>query len=180
MKRFALVAIWMTLSLFWCGRDVLAAEQAATKPVDFNRDVRPILSDNCFACHGPDEKQRQGNLRLDTKDAAFASRAGYQIIVAGDASKSRLFQRISAADKATRMPPPWSGKTLTDQQIELIRRWIDERAPWLIHWAYVAPKRPELPRVKNAKWPQNGIDHFVLARLEREGLKPSPEADKNT
>jgi hypothetical protein len=180
MKRLGLFAIWMTVSLFWCARAVLGEGQTAIKPVDFNRDVRPILSDNCFACHGPDEKQRQGNLRLDTKDAAFGSRAGYQLILPGDASKSRLFQRISAADKGTRMPPPWSGKTLTDQQIELIRRWIDQGAPWLIHWAYVAPKRPDLPKVKDAKWPQNGIDHFVLARLESAGLKPSPEAEKST
>src|ERR1051325_3310844 len=139
MKSLGLITIWITCSLLWCVPEAMAAQSAAQntpKPVDFNRDIRPILSDNCFACHGPDDKKRQANFRLDIKDAAFASRAGYQIIVPGNASKSRLFQRISAADKATRMPPPWSGKSLTDQQVELIRRWIDDGAPWLIHWAY--------------------------------------------
>src|SRR5574341_225011 len=112
------------------------------KPVDFDREIRPILSDKCFTCHGPDEKQRQVGMRLDTREGAFADRGGYQVIVPGNASKSRMYQRISHERKAMRMPPPTSGLALTDQQIELIRRWIDQGAKWEEHWAFVAPKGP--------------------------------------
>ncbi len=154
-----------------------SAVKSQDRPVDFNRDIRPILSDNCFTCHGPDEKQRQARLRFDTKEGAFA-KAG--VIVPGDAAKSRLIERITAQDPARRMPPPESGYRLNDKQIELLRRWIDEGAKWETHWAYIAPKRPELPKVNHTAWPRNPIDYFILARLEREGLKPSPEADKVT
>jgi len=157
-----------------------APPEPAPKPVDFDREIRPILSDNCFACHGPDEKKRMAKLRLDTKDGMFADRGGYQILVPGKSVDSRLYQRISAADKAKRMPPPYAERTLNGQQIELIRRWIDEGAKWEMHWAYVPPKRPDLPQVKDAAWPQNPIDNFILARLESENLKPSSEADKTT
>ncbi|HXG64641.1 MAG TPA: DUF1553 domain-containing protein [Blastocatellia bacterium] len=159
---------------------VLASGKAAgsaDKPVDFNRDIRPILSDNCFTCHGPDEKQRMARLRFDTREGAFAKPG---VIVPGDSAKSRLIQRITSPDKDLRMPPPDSGHALTDKQIELLRRWIDEGAKWETHWAYLTPKRSELPKVSNAAWPRNPIDYFILARLEREGLKPSPEADKIT
>jgi hypothetical protein len=149
-------------------------------PVDFDRDIRPILSDTCFACHGPDEKPRMAKLRLDTKDGMFADRGGYQVIVPGKSSESRLYQRISATEKAKRMPPPYAERTLNEKQIELIRRWIDDGAKWEMHWAYQPPKRPELPAVKNARWVRNPIDSFILARLESEGLKPAPEADKTT
>ena len=148
--------------------------------VDFNREVRPILSDNCFLCHGPDEKQRMVNLRLDTKEGAFADRGGYRIIVPGDASRSKLYQKISAADKALRMPPAGAGRELSEQQIDRLRRWIEQGAKWETHWSYLPPKRPELPPVRRSIWPRNGIDRFVLARLEREGLSPSPEADRTT
>ena len=157
-----------------------ATAEPAAKPVDFDREIRPILADNCFACHGPDEKQRMAKLRLDTKDGMFADRGGYQILAPGKSGDSRLYQRISAADKAKRMPPLYADRTLNDKQIELIRRWIDEGAKWEMHWAYVPPKRPELPQVKDATWPKNAIDNFILAKLESEGLKPSPEADKAT
>lgn len=151
------------------------------KLADFNRDLRPILSDNCFACHGPDEQKRQRNLRLDIREGgAFEERDGYRIIVPGNSSQSRLYQRISADHEAFRMPPPWSGRKLTDKQIELVRQWIDQGAHWETHWAYIAPKRPSLPKVKKESWPRNPIDYFLLARLEEEGLKPSPEADKVT
>jgi hypothetical protein len=153
---------------------------AAPAGVDFDRDIRPILSDNCFACHGPDEKQRMASLRLDIKEGMFADRAGHPIIISGDAAASRLYQRISATEKQQRMPPPYSERTLTDQQIDLIRKWIDHGARWEMHWAYVPPKRPDAPHVRNASWPRNPIDHFILARLEREGLRPSPEADRAT
>ncbi len=152
----------------------------AGKPVDFDRDIRPILSDNCFACHGPDEKQRKVNFRLDTRDGAFADRGGYQVIVPGKSADSKLYQRISAAKPAMRMPPASFERNLTEAQVDLIRRWIDQGAKWETHWSYVPPKRPDLPAVKETAWVRNAIDNFVLARLEREGLKHSPEADKAT
>ncbi|MGH9666962.1 MAG: DUF1549 domain-containing protein, partial [Bryobacteraceae bacterium] len=148
------------------------------KPVDFDRDIRPILSDKCFACHGPDAGQRMANLRLDERAGLFAIRKSYQIVVPSDSSKSRLYQRISSTKPSFRMPPPASGRTLTAEQIDLIRRWIDQGAKWEGHWAFIAPKRPPVPQVQDSKWVRNPIDGFVLAKLEHEGLKPSPEADK--
>jgi len=153
------------------------AAKPAIKPVDFDREIRPILSDNCFACHGPDEKQRKAKLHFDTKEGAFAKEG---VIVPGDSSKSRLIKRISSKDPDAVMPPPQSGHKLTDKQIELIRRWVDEGANWHEHWAYVAPKRPEPPQVRTPGWVRTPIDNFILARLEKEGLRPSPEADKVT
>jgi mono/diheme cytochrome c family protein len=157
-----------------------AAAQPDFKPkgVDFNRDIRPIFSDNCFACHGPDEKQRIANLRLDTKEGAFADRGGYQVIMPGKAAESKLYQRISSKEPGNRMPPASFEQKLTEKQIELIRQWIDEGASWKTHWAFTPPVRPDLPKVKDGSWPRNEIDYFILTRLEREGLKPSPEADK--
>jgi hypothetical protein len=137
--------------------------------VDFDREIRPILSDNCFACHGPDDKQRMANLRLDTKDGLSA------VVTSG-----KLYQRISAPEKAKRMPPPFADRTLNEKQVELIKRWIDEGAKWELHWAYVAPKRPNPPAINNKAWIRNPIDNFILAKLESEGLKPSPEADRAT
>src|ERR1700722_11253372 len=164
---------------------VIATSACAAAPgaVDFDRDIRPILADNCFACHGPDEKPRMANLRLDVKDGMFADRGGHPVIAAGAARASRLYQRISAKEKAQRMPPPNSERSLTDLQIELIGKWIDQGAKWEMHWAYIPPQRPEVPpvqNVQNAAWPRNPIDNFVLARLAREGLHPSPEADRAT
>lgn len=161
----------------WHINSQATADDKTKKPVDFNRDIRPILSDNCFACHGPDDKQRMARLRFDTKEGAFAKA---EIIIAGDSAKSKLIQRVTANDPDFLMPPTYSGHKLTDKQIELLRQWIDEGAKWEIHWAYLAPQRPELPKVKNTPWLRNPIDNFILARLEREGLKPSQEADKIT
>ncbi|MCI0390969.1 MAG: DUF1553 domain-containing protein [Acidobacteria bacterium] len=153
----------------------VTADYSQLKPVDFNREVRPILSDSCFTCHGPDEEQRMANLRLDTKEGAFARQG---VIVPRDSAKSRLINRVTSKNPNLIMPPPDSGHKLTDKQIELLIRWIDEGAQWNEHWAYVAPKRPAAPQVKNSSWVRNPIDNFILARLEKEGLKPSPEADK--
>ena len=153
---------------------------AAGPLVDFNRDVRPILSDNCFACHGPDDKHRMANLRLDTEEGLFAERGSYRIVAAGDPAKSRLLARISAATPATRMPPLQAGTTLTEAQIATVRKWVEQGAKWERHWAFVPPQRPAMPAVRNEKWARNPIDRLVLARLEREGLKPSPEADRAT
>jgi hypothetical protein len=157
------------LSLLWL---LAAAPIFAAPKVDFDREIRPLLSDKCYTCHGPDEKQRQAGLRFDTKEG------GARVIAPGDSAKSRLFQRISAANKATRMPPAASGLSLSDSQIDLIRRWIDQGAEWERHWSYVAPQRPPVPAVKRRGWIRDPIDAFVLARLEREGLAPSPEAGK--
>jgi hypothetical protein len=146
---------------------------AADKPIDFDRDVRPILSDNCFTCHGPDDKRRMANLRLDTEE-------GLRVITPGDPAKSRLFARISAPTAATRMPPASAGTTLSEQQVATIRKWIEQGAKWQRHWAFLPPQRAELPAVRDPKWSRNPIDRFVFARLEREGLKPSLEADRAT
>jgi hypothetical protein len=150
------------------------------KRVDFNRDIRPILSDTCFKCHGPDEKQRMANLRLDDTGGLFTDRGGYRIIVPGDAAQSKLYQKISTKDESMLMPPTYSGRSLTPKQIELFKTWIDQGAKWDMLWSFVPPKRSPVPEVKGKDWPRNPIDNFVLARLESEGLKPSPEADKAT
>ena len=159
------------------GAELASAQQATAPPLSFNRDILPILSNNCFACHGPDEKQRKTRFHFDTREGAFA-KAG--VIVPGNAAGSILIERITHQDPLRRMPPPESGHTLSSPQIELVRRWIDEGAKWDAHWAYVPPKRPELPAVSDAQWVRNPIDRFILARLEREKLTPSPEADRTT
>jgi mono/diheme cytochrome c family protein len=148
---------------------------AAEKPVDFNRDIRPILSDNCFTCHGPDEKRRMAGVRLDTRDGAMA------VVTPGQPDKSRVYVRVSHPDPKRRMPPPASGHKLTDEQIAKVKRWIEQGAEYRIHWAYEAPKRLDPPAaLKSSKWVRNPIDQFVLARLEKEGLHPSQEADRPT
>ena len=156
---------------------IASALSAATPAVDFDRQVRPILSDNCFTCHGPDEKRRMAGLHFDTKEGAF-SKAG--VIVPGDSSKSRMYFRVSNPNEAMRMPPPSTGHKLTPQQVETIKNWIDSGAKWETHWAFVPPKQPDLPTVQDEKWARNPIDKFVLAKLEKDGLHPAPEADRAT
>jgi hypothetical protein len=146
----------------------------APRKIDFNREVRPILSDHCFACHGPDDGARKAGLRLDSKEGIL------RVVQPGNTAGSKLITRITAEQKALRMPPLSTGRTLTDAQIATMKEWIAQGAAWESHWAYVPPRRTEPPPVKFAKWPKNEIDRFVLARLEREGLKPSPEADRAT
>jgi hypothetical protein len=156
----------------------LARVGRASEPaVDFDRQIRPILSDNCYACHGPDDKQRKAKLRLDTRQGAFKDKS---IIVPGQASESELIARVGAEDAERRMPPAKTGKRLTSGQIDLLRRWIDQGAVWTSHWSFVRPQRPALPAVKREAWVRNAIDDFVLARLEREGMEPSTEADRTT
>ena len=145
--------------------------------VEFNRDIRPILSDKCFACHGPDENKRMSPLRLDTRDGALADLGGRFAILPGDAEGSGLISRVNSADSLTRMPPSYSGKSLSDHEKELLRSWIDQGAHWQNHWSFRPPVRPEPPAVSDPEWLRNPIDRFVLARLEGTGLKPSPEAD---
>ncbi|SIO24182.1 Planctomycete cytochrome C [Singulisphaera sp. GP187] len=159
----------------------VAAGPGPGSKVDFNRDIRPILADNCLACHGPDEPKRKAKLRLDTPEGARAPAAsGSPAIVPGKPKESELYLRITSDDGEERMPPVKSGKTLTAEQTERLKVWIEQGAPFEKHWAFIPPKRPTVPEVRNPVWCRNPIDAFVLARLEKEGLAPSPEADTLT
>jgi mono/diheme cytochrome c family protein len=154
---------------------------AADRPPDFNRDIRPILSHNCFACHGPDEHDRRGGLRLDDRDAAVAELdSGNRAIAPGHPEQSELVARLHETDPDVVMPPPESNHVLTAAQKELLARWIAAGAHYAPHWAYVAPRRHGPPAVRNESWPTNWIDRFVLARLEAEGLTPATDADPLT
>src|SRR5262245_20858811 len=156
----------------------VAMAQAPTAPTqsginDFNRQIRPILSDNCFQCHGPDESQRKAKLRLDTRQGALGKlRGGGFAIVPAKPGASKLVERICADDANDRMPPERTNKKLSPRQIELLKQWIAQGAFYAEHWAFLAPQRPPLPAVKSTSWPRNGIDYFILARLESEGLGP--------
>ena len=145
-------------------------------PVDFNRDIRPILSENCFYCHGQDANKRKADLRLDQKESAIKSGA----IIPKESGKSELVKRIHSEKASELMPPPKSNRRLTAEQKKLLERWINQGAGYDAHWAFVAPKRPSIPPVKNKAWVRNPIDTFVLEKLEASGLTPSPEADKIT
>jgi mono/diheme cytochrome c family protein len=158
-----------------------ASLASAENVPDFNRDIRPILSHNCFACHGPDEHDRRGGLRLDDRDAALAELdSGARAIVPRKPAESELVARIRATDPDLVMPPPESNHVLTDEQKVKLEAWIAAGAPYAPHWAFVPPVRHEPPAVRDGSWPANWIDPFVLARLEAEDLRPAPEADPVT
>ncbi|MCH2202257.1 MAG: DUF1553 domain-containing protein [Fuerstiella sp.] len=159
---------------------VVYCDAATSDQVEFNRDVRPILSLACVQCHGPDVNRNQANLRLDRPAELFAERNGKRVLVAGSASESELFRRITSNNPDQHMPPADSGHVLTTEQIELIRKWIDQGAEWQEHWSFVPPTRPSVPSLSDTDWPKNTIDHFILARLQSAGLRPSSQADKLT
>src|SRR5687767_8118750 len=141
-----------------------AAEPRAA--VDYNRSIRPILSDKCFKCHGPDAAERQSGLRLDLRDEALKpAESGLKAIVPGKSGESRLVSRIFSSDEDELMPPPDSNKKLTAAERDLLKQWIEEGASYQTLWSFVAPQRPALPKVKQAAWPRNAVDHFILARL---------------
>src|SRR5579885_381954 len=167
-----LAAVVLTVtSLFWTP----PSAPAAPPRVDYNFQIRPLLADRCFVCHGPDEKKRKAKLRLD--DPAVARARG--AIVPGKPDESALIQRITAADPEERMPPRKSNLTLSPDEIALLRRWIAEGAEYTPHWAFLPPPdKVPVPAVADAAWPAGPLDRFVLARLEREGLKPSSAAPK--
>ena len=153
---------------------------AAAETVSFNREIRPILSDNCYACHGFDPKTREAGLRLDTFEGATADNGGVTAIVPGDVKKSELWHRIHSTDPDEVMPPPKTHKTISAEQKAKLRKWIEQGAPYERHWSLVPPAAAAIPAVKQTEWPRNPIDHFVLAQLEEKGLKPSPEAVKES
>ena len=165
MHRFA-VTLQFTLLLF------AASVCKADTQTDFNRDIRPILSENCFQCHGPDEASREGELRLDQKADLLTRRDEYAIVEPGNPEQSELFARVAASDADLRMPPADSGKELTAEQILLLKRWIAAGANWQEHWSFIPPKRPPVPRVQADDWARNPIDHFIARRLHATSLQP--------
>src|ERR1700733_2949994 len=172
LKLRPLVVLLASASLAWIpgATPAAPAAEAPTTPVDLNREIRPILSDNCFKCHGPDEKMRMAKMRLDETEGLFVDRGGYKIIVPGNSAQSKIYQKISSTNAAVRMPPSYSGKTLNEKQIELIKQWIDQGAKWETQWSFVAPKRPPVPEVQDKTWGRSPIDSFVLARPGPQGL----------
>ncbi|MDR3632307.1 MAG: PSD1 and planctomycete cytochrome C domain-containing protein [Isosphaeraceae bacterium] len=170
--------------LFYVG--LVAATRAGEGPappkaIDFDRQIRPILSNTCFQCHGPDEETRESGLRLDHRDEALRpADSGKPAIVPGKPDQSTLVKRIASSDKRFMMPPPASNKALTPEQKDLLRAWVEQGADYRQHWSFARPTRPALPKVKDESWPRNTIDRFILARLESDGLRPSREADRPT
>ncbi|MEZ6127034.1 MAG: c-type cytochrome domain-containing protein, partial [Planctomycetaceae bacterium] len=154
------------------GRSCVAQET----PIDFSGDVRPILADKCFRCHGPDQETREAGLRLDTSAGLFESDAASPAVMPGDPDASSLMERILSDDPDTIMPPPDSGKILSNQQKETLRQWIAQGAHWQQHWAFVPPVRSELPKVSQPSWCRNEIDAFILQKLDQHGLQPAPAA----
>lgn len=170
-----------------CGE---AAAQSSADRIVFNRDIRPVLADTCYQCHGPDSAQRQAELRLDTQSGLFGDSSNGPLVVAGHAEQSELYKRLATSDPDLRMPPTDSGRSLTASQIRLIAQWIDQGAEWQPHWSFVPPQRPAVPvhRVnfedgaprEGDVWSRNAIDRFVLRGLRERGLRPSPPADRAT
>ncbi|WP_146450704.1 DUF1553 domain-containing protein [Bythopirellula polymerisocia] len=152
----------------------------SNRPISFAHDVRPILSEHCYHCHGPDANTREADLRLDSQDAFLDSEESVGIVVAGNPNESELFLRIVSTDEDMQMPPAEANRPLSAKQIETIRRWIDEGAVWQQHWSFTKPERPQLRTSRDDGWSKNEIDWFILQRLQQEGLTPSPEADKQT
>ncbi|MEK6238164.1 MAG: DUF1553 domain-containing protein [Planctomycetales bacterium] len=153
--------------------------QQPTKKIDFNRDVRSVLSNRCFKCHGPDETNREAELRLDTSEGVFApAESGKRAVVPGKPDASELLNRLTAADPDERMPPADSGDPLSPGEIQVMRDWIAQGAPFARHWSYNKPTRPAVPDAGDSSWPRNDIDRFLLHRLRQEGLRPSPPVDR--
>ena len=176
------VRLWL-LALLWVIPPGVGPSVLADGPgkVDYNRDIRPILADNCYKCHGPDGNQRQAGFRLDLETVVgLRLESGQTAIKAGSSAKSAVVRRILSADPDERMPPRDSGKKLTSGQIELLKRWIDQGAGWQGHWAFQPPARRTPPTVNRPGWRTNPIDAFILARLAQQRLDPSPEASRET
>jgi mono/diheme cytochrome c family protein len=155
-------------------------ERPVPDQIDFNRDVRPVLSDNCYACHGPDKNKRKADLRLDTKDGLMSSHDDVHTVVAGKPADSELFRRVTTDDPDERMPDPKSNKRLTPREIAILKKWIEQGAPYKGHWAFIKPVRPEVPAVDEPGFVRNPVDRFILARLKEEHLQHAPEADRVT
>ena len=161
---------------------VVAAPICGAQAVDFGRDIRPILSDKCFACHGPDDAKRTSTLRFDQQESAFAALPnGSRAIVPGKPADSELIRRVKSTDPVTRMPPQYLGHArLSDDEIKKLETWVHDGARWQEHWSFTPPRRPAEPRTQWLGWIRNPIDSFVVQRLEEEGIEPAAEADRAT
>lgn len=175
-----LSAVFYCAAFFCAGITATAAELNLPAEIQFNRDVRPIFSDKCFACHGPDSNARQTELRLDNETGAMADLGGFQAIVPGDLEASVLFHRVTTDDPDEQMPPLDEGTQLTPREIEILHRWIKQGAAWQPHWSLSAPRRPVAPEVDDDAWTRGEIDHFILAKLEQASLTPAVKADRRT
>ncbi|MFP6700497.1 MAG: DUF1549 domain-containing protein, partial [Planctomycetaceae bacterium] len=172
--------MYLAVVLLPVSENLESADAPLPEKVQFNRDIRPILSNLCYHCHGPDKTKRQAKLRFDTRDGLFAKQDDRQVVAPGQPTASTLHQRITSGDPEQRMPPPDSGLSITPHQARLIQRWIAQGATWQAHWSFIPLTRPALPTVSRPEWPRNAIDHFILSRLDRNGLLPAPEADRTT
>ena len=153
------------------------ANASARAEVDYNRDIRPILSNNCYPCHGPDENKRKADLRLDLKKGLYDDHDGEKPVVAGKPARSELYNRITAKKAGERMPPPESKLQLKKSEIELIRAWIEQGASWSGHWAFRSIEKTAVPALEKDRG-HNPIDNFIRRRLQEEGLKPAAEASR--
>lgn len=179
--RYSLIPTVAQTALVAVAMLVAAASPAAEPPPDFAREVRPILASHCFKCHGPDDKARKGGLRLDVPEGALAAGdSGTVALVPGRPDESEVIRRLLTDDPDDLMPPPAVKHPMSAAETEIIRRWVAAGARYEKHWAYVPPRQAPIPSVQNTSWPRTAIDHFVLARLEAEGLSPAPEADRAT
>lgn len=169
-----------TFMLLMCVASHAAIAAELPDQVSFNRDIRPVLSDKCFFCHGPDDKHREAMLRLDTRDGAVHDLGGYAAIVPGKVDDSELWLRITSDDKKEVMPPLKTKKSLTDHEKGLLRKWIEQGAVYEGHWAYAKPVRATPAKLEGDSWSQSEIDRFILSRLTSENLQPSDEADRRT
>ncbi|NIJ55144.1 PSD1 and planctomycete cytochrome C domain-containing protein [Dyadobacter arcticus] len=182
---FAFASFWACVALIFqsCNQTPSGqpAEEKLPELVSYNFDIRPILSDKCLACHGPDANKREAGLRLDVAESAFKAlqeNPKAHALVAGKPELSQAYIRIATEDTSLKMPPPASNLKLSQREVDLIEKWIKQGAKYEKHWAFVAPKKPALPEVDDEKWPRNEIDRFILQKQEQKGLKPNEEADK--
>ena len=171
VRRYAL--------LFACSTFLVPTSSGAAQEIDFNRDVRPILSNNCFQCHGPDAAARQADLRLDTAEGISEQRDP-PLLIKGDATTGEFLHRITTTDADLKMPPSDLNRELTPQQIDILKRWISGGAEYSVHWSFAKPVKAALPQVAPQNIIHNAIDQFIQARLHEQGYEPSPPADKRT
>ncbi len=181
MRYLSVLLFLLFATIFLTGCGSKQSSLSRLDSVDFNLHIRPILSDRCFKCHGPDANQRKSNLRLDTREGALAAlkdNPNAHVIVPGHPDQSEVYVRIASTDTALQMPPPESNLALTETEIHLIKKWIEQGAVFKPHWAFIPPRSAVPPVIENDSWPQNEIDYFTLARMEAADLAPNPEADK--